>query len=331
MTGKRGDRVIWDDPHSVEGAFSNADRVTTLRVFTETIPTRLNNPDKSVIVVVMQRLHEVDVAGYIIANDLGYVTLILPMEYESNRKCSTAIGFTDPRTTDGELLFPDRFPQWVVDRDKKIMGSYAVAGQFQQRPSPRGGGIIKGGSFGRYVRAPVILFRKVFADTAQKTGQRNDYSVFEEYGLGDDNKLYLLSMIRGKWEAPELKRQCIDFWNKCNARINMGALREMGVEDKASGTGLIQDIQRDGKIPVVAIQRNKDKLTRVMDVVSYIEAGYVMIPEDAPFASDFISECEAFTADDSHLHDDQIDPLLDAINDMLANRNPDYMPSVRVI
>ncbi|OWK42180.1 phage-related protein [Fimbriiglobus ruber] len=68
------------------------------------------------------------------------------------------------------------------------------------------------------------------------------------------------------------------------------------------------------------MERTKDKLTRVMDAVSSIEAGFVVLPEDAPFASDFLVECEAFTADDSHAHDDQIDPMCDAITDMLLTK-----------
>lgn len=309
--------VIIDDPHSVEGALSDADRKTTLRVFTETVPTRLNNPDKSAIVVVMQRLHEDDVSGFILANDHGYDHLMLPMELEPERKCVTRIGFEDPRTYEGELLFPERFPREVVDRDKKMMNTYAVAGQFQQRPSPRGGGLIKGASFSRYVQPPLMEFRSIYADTAQKTAERNDYSVFECWGYSG-GKIYLLDLIRGKWEAPELKRRALEFWAKHNAVENAGMLRSLVVEDKASGTGLIQEIKSAGKIPVVAQQRTKDKYSRIMDVLSYIEAGLVCLPSDAPFTSDFVDECESFTSDDTHSHDDQIDPMIDAINDMLA-------------
>ncbi|MEX1058761.1 MAG: hypothetical protein WED11_13600, partial [Natronospirillum sp.] len=126
MTGKRGDRVVWDDPHSVEAALSIAHRETALRVFQETLPTRLNNPDSSAIVIVMQRLHESDVSGFILEDDYGYDHLCLPMEFEPERRCTTSLGFTDPRTEDGELLFPERFSRTTVDRDKKIMGSMAV-------------------------------------------------------------------------------------------------------------------------------------------------------------------------------------------------------------
>ncbi|MES1987850.1 MAG: hypothetical protein V4440_07450, partial [Pseudomonadota bacterium] len=92
MTGKRGDRVIWDDPHSVEASLSVLERETALRVFRETLPTRLNNPDRSAIIIVMQRLHENDVSGLILESDLGYEHLCLPMEFEVDRRCVTSIG-----------------------------------------------------------------------------------------------------------------------------------------------------------------------------------------------------------------------------------------------
>nr|WP_244140924.1 phage terminase large subunit [Burkholderia vietnamiensis] len=191
-----------------------------------------------------------------------------------------------------------------------------------QRPSPLGGGIIQSGKFLRYGALPQLQYRKIFADTAQKTAERNDYSVLECWGLGYDNRVYLIDLVRGKWKAPELKRRAIDFWNK-HAAIGAddpGApvLRQMKVEDKSSGTGLIQDIQAEGGIPIEGIERVKDKLTRVMDVVSHIDAGNVGVPLDAPWVSDFLTECDSFTADDTHMHDDQIDPMVDAINDMLG-------------
>jgi predicted phage terminase large subunit-like protein len=320
MTGRRGDRIIWDDPLSVEDGYSPAALREAERIFRDTLTTRLVSPEHSAIVIVMQRLAERDVSGVILSDDFGYEHLCLPMEFEPSRKCVTSIGFEDPRKEDGELLFPERFPREVVDRDKKIMGSHAVAGQFQQRPSALGGGLIKGQWFGRYAIPPVIKFRKIFADTAQKTKERNDYSVFECWGLGEDGKIYLLDLLRGKWEAPDLKVNAKAFWAKHSAinASHSGRLRQMIVEDKASGTGLIQEIKREAKIPIKAQQRNTDKLTRVMDVTPFIQSGYVCIPESAPWLSDFVAECEAFSADDSHAHDDQIDPMIDAINDMLS-------------
>lgn len=149
-TGERGNRVIVDDPHNVKDGESDAMLKSTLQYFSEVLPTRVTDPISSAMLVIMQRVRENDVSGHIIAQDLGYTHLMLPMEYEPDRKCYTflpsspdEIFFEDPRTEPGELLFPARMPDFVVERDKKAMGPYAVAGQFQQAPVPRGGGIIK--------------------------------------------------------------------------------------------------------------------------------------------------------------------------------------------
>ena len=203
---------------------------------------------------------------------------------------------------------------------------HVFAGQYMQKPAPEGGDLIRGDWFGRYTVAPAIKYRKIYADTAQKTAERNDYSVFECWGLGENGQIYLLDLLRGKWEAPELERRAIDFWNKHSPteQFRLGALRKLMIEDKASGTGLIQSIKRKGSIPVEGIQRNTDKLIRVKDVVGFIETGLVNIPAEAPWVAEFIAECEAFTPDDTHAHDDQIDPMCDAINDMLAKTKSIY-------
>ena len=188
LTGRRGDRVIGDDPHSVKGADSEADRENVLQIYSETVPTRLNNPDSSIICI-MQRVHEMDVSGLILAKELNYTHLCLPMEFEIERRCYTPVrpSFVpepklvwvyrnekehrwqkempepeeysgdkperqkmysqDIRKKDGDLLDPVRFPRETVEELKKNMsawgGSYAVAGQLQQRPAPRGGGLFK--------------------------------------------------------------------------------------------------------------------------------------------------------------------------------------------
>lgn len=141
-TGERGDRFIIDDPHNVIEGESDAKRRAVLLWFNESVTTRVNDPETSAIVVIMQRVHDKDVSGDIIARELGYTHLCLPMEYEPESRCKTYF-FRDPRKKENQLLWPDRMSQKVVDRDKKNMGTYAVASQFQQRPAPRGGGMFK--------------------------------------------------------------------------------------------------------------------------------------------------------------------------------------------
>jgi predicted phage terminase large subunit-like protein len=157
LTGGRGDRFICDDPHSTSSAESPAQRAKTVKDYREGASDRLNDLRRSATVVIMQRLHAQDVAGTILELDVGFVHLNLPMEFETEQTdkagkvtggaCRTYIGgqlfFQDPRTEEGELLFPERFPAAEVARLKKLKGEYAWAGQYQQRPTPREGGLFK--------------------------------------------------------------------------------------------------------------------------------------------------------------------------------------------
>lgn len=154
MTGARGDRVILDDPLSADDANSEAALLAAELSFLEALPTRINN-DQSAIVVIMQRLHERDTSGLILSKGLPYVHLCLPMRFESERRCETAIDFRDPRAVEGELLFPDRFPEEQVKELERTLGSYATAGQLQQRPTPRGGGLFKKSWFSTIKALPV--------------------------------------------------------------------------------------------------------------------------------------------------------------------------------
>lgn len=308
MTGVRGDRIILDDPISADNANSAAKLEAARVAFTETLPTRVNS-EKSAIIVIMQRLNEKDVSGVILSMGLPYVHLCIPMRYESAYKCRTSIGWEDPRTVDGELMFPERFGETQVKELEATLGSYGAAGQLQQRPSPRGGGMILTAWFKHYSVVPGLEFRFITADTAQKTAEQNDFSVFQCWGRSTTGQAVKLDQIRGKWEAPELLVHARAFWLK-HQSINKGSqLRAMYVEDKVSGTGLIQTLRREG-IPVIPVQRNKDKISRAYDAAPFIESGNVLLPIDAPWLSDFMAECESFPAG---AHDDQLDPMFDAI------------------
>jgi predicted phage terminase large subunit-like protein len=316
LTGSRGDRVILDDPLSVGGANSQAELLTAERTFKEALQTRLNNSTKSAIIVIMQRLHQKDTSGIIIGDpDINYCHLMLPMRFEKERRCKTDLGFIDPRKEDGELLFPELFPEEAVREKESIMGTYAAAGQFQQRPTPRGGGIFKDAWWQYYTMLPPISYRKIYADTAQKTKEQNDYSVFQCWGWSNKTKsIYLLDQLRGKWEAPELLTKARAFWMKHKAVRGFGMLRKFCIEDKASGTGLIQQLRRE-KVFVEGIQRDKDKYIRGMDGAPVVEAGLVYLPQNAPFLSDLMDEFSTFP---NGAFDDQVDPMLDAIADMIG-------------
>ena len=184
-----------------------------------------------------------------------------------------------------------------------------------------GGDLVKAEWFGRYLKLPVLKWRAIWVDTAQKTKEHNDFSVFLCGGLGYDGRLYIIDVKRGKWEAPELIKQAKLFINKHKeSNTEIGKLRYMAIEDKSSGTTLIQTISRQTTLPIRAIQRSIDKLTRTMDVVFYVEDQMVMLPAEAPWLLNYIEEIEGLTADMTHDHDDQWDPTIDAINDTVAKK-----------
>lgn len=223
----------------------------------------------------------------------------------------------------GEPLFPEHKSLDFLMLRKGRMATHSWLSLYQQRPTIIGGNIIRGDWFGRYRELPKMKYRAIFGDTAQKKNEANDYQVAECWGLGEDGRLYLIDIMREKFEAYELEVKFPDFWKKHKADRS-SPLRYFGIEDKSSGTELIQKMRKKitPRIPVKSIPRSTDKYTRVQDEAGFIEAGHVMLPESAPWVHDFIAECEAFTADDAHDYDDQIDPMCDAISLMLNASRP---------
>lgn len=331
--------ILIDDPLKPEEAYSKTKMNAANRTLITTVKSRKATPDTP-IVIIMQRISDGDPVGFIkggnLEGDWTYVKIPALID-------AAYVSTLDPKYKDliqiGEQDAKGRFSYWQykepiqnllamergdgADSTGAKVSRHVFSSQYQQEPVTLGGNIIKGEHFIRYETLPKIKYRKIFADTAQKTKEANDFSVFECWGMGDNGKIYLLDLIRGKWEAPELQRRAISFWQKHKAlNIEMlGSLREMMVEDKSSGTGLIQTIKTMNNIPIKPIERSTDKLTRCMDMLPYVESGMVCVPANADFTNDFIAEAESFTADDSHEHDDFLDPLMDAVKDMLSSGN----------
>lgn len=306
MTGKRGDRVVWDDPHSVEDAHSVAQLENANRIFRETLPTRLNNPDSSAIIIVMQRLNKKDISGEIIEHDLGYQHLCLPMEYEGPR-APTSLGFVDPRTEKGELLFPERFPRHVVDRDKKVMGDYAVAGQFQQRPAPAAGGVIKPDMMAIVdaIPANVVEWCRGWDLGATLKG---DYTAGGKVGRLADGRYIIAGMVRDKLESH-----------------NRDALMKNTADRDRIKQSIPQDPGQAGKSQVLAFAKllaghnihfspeSGDKVTRATPLASQVNAGNVLLLRGA-WNEDFIAECRLFP---NGTYDDQVDATSRAFNALL--------------
>lgn len=302
-----GGAIIIDDPHKAGEATSPIMRQNVIDWYQTTIQSRLNKPETPIIVI-MQRLHEDDLSGWLLNGGSGehWDSLVIPA-----------------RNDDGTSFWPEQFPPDMLDR-LEASSPYVFAGQYMQRPSPLGGGIFKDEWWRFYDAIPPLKWRSIYADTAQKTKEQNDYSVFQCWGQTQTGQIVMLDMVRGKWEAPELETMARAFWKKHFSQTYHGPLRAFKVEDKVSGTGLIQKLKREG-IPIIPIQRNVDKVTRAFDAAPYVQSGNVYIMSNIDHLADFMSEASIFP---NGTHDDMIDAAMSAISDMTA---PQAIPAVRAL
>jgi len=302
-----GGAIIIDDPHKAGEATSSVMRQNVIDWYQTTIQSRLNKTDTPIIVI-MQRLHEDDLSGWLLGGGSGetWEHLVIPARDES-----------------GESFWPEQFPPEMLDR-LELTSPYVFAGQYMQRPAPLGGGIFKDEWWRYFDAMPPIKHRSIYADTAQKTKEQNDYSVLQCWGVTPDNQMVMLDQVRGKWEAPELETMARAFWQKHHSQPYHGPLRTFKVEDKVSGTGLIQKLKREG-IPIVPIQRNVDKVTRAFDAAPYIQSGNVYLMRTTPHLADFLSEAAVFP---NGTHDDMIDATMSAIADLTA---PQSAPAIRAL
>jgi predicted phage terminase large subunit-like protein len=318
LTGSRGDRIIIDDPMSVDDAISDAVRENIKTTFLEAVPTRVNNDD-SAIIVIMQRLHEDDVSGVILTHDLGYEHLMLPMRYEPSRKCVTSIGFSDPRTKDGELLFPERFSEKKVTELEKSMGAVASAGQLQQSPVPRGGAVFKREWFRFYRKAqlPPSFEQQIQTwDMAFKAADTSDFVAGHVIARKGANYYIMPNRKYGRFNYVETKRQFIDLTFECPK-----ALKKL-VEDKANGSAIIDDLGRDIS-GIIAIKPKESKEARAQAVTGLFEAGNVYFPhpDDCPWVDSLIAEMLKFP---NGAHDDQVDSITQGLNYLLAHKHANF-------
>jgi len=330
----KGDGVLvsnCDDPHSVDSAISEVQRQAEVSNFLEAIPTRLTNPLTSAIVVIMQRLHEDDVSGAILDIKLGYDHIMLPMRYDKRRAGPTMLGTIDPREEDGELLFPERFPEEVVARDERTMGPYATASQFQQEPVPRGGGIIKDDWWQLWVEAefPPMDFILASLDTAYTTKQENDYSALTIWGVFTaDTKAKITKTMTRYGTIQQMERvyeegapsvmlmyafqerlEFPDLLKKVSNTCKSFKVDKLIIENKAAGISLAQELRRSFSIEDYGIQlvdpKGGDKLARLYSVQHLFSEGMIWAP-DKEWSEMVIRQTSSFP---KGKHDDLVDSL----------------------
>jgi len=300
MAGDWGGALVIDDPLKAADYKSEAARQNCIDFYTNTLKSRLNNP-KTPIILIMQRLHIDDLTGYILKNEAElWEHINLPTVDEDA----------------GTSIWEEQFPYEKLMEYKRILPFFYYS-QYQQEPIILGGSVIKSEWFKYYPVNQDFDYKKIIivADTAMKVKEHNDYSVFMVVGQTKDDKMHILDVVRGKWESPELKQVAKTLWNKWQRGISGKYCSGLYIEDKASGTGLIQELRKECSIPIKPVVADKDKLTRLESVLAHIECGNVLLPcsKEHGFNPDLISEAEAFSRDDSHKNDDQVDCLVYAI------------------
>lgn len=297
IIGEGGNILIVDDPVNAMQALSETERERANLWFDQAYSTRLNDKKNGVMVLVMQRLHQNDLTGHLLEKG-GWEHLVIPKVAEKR----TIIDFGRVKRVlePGDVLHPARQSAEDIEREKQAMGSYAFAAQCQQRPTPAEGGIFKREWFLERYDTRREVYRSITQswDTAHKASEINDPSVCTTWGETESG-YHLLHVLVQRMEYPELKRVAIN-------HAEAWAVDALLIEDKASGQSLIQDLRRESKLPVIAIQPQGDKVTRASVVSPTVEAGKVILPKQAQWLSDFEDEIFSFP---NAAHDDQVDSV----------------------
>lgn len=282
--------IILDDPSKPDEVTSDIMRRKVIDNFQQTIESRLNKPETPIIII-MQRLHEEDLSGWLLAGGNGE---------KWEHLCIPAIN------DDGEALWPEKHD---IDklREMERQKPWVFAGQYMQRPAPKGGGIFKTDWWKYYNPNAKPRFNRVIQswDTALKTKEINDYSCCTTWGETDTG-YYLIDIWMGKIEAPDLERTAIMLANKHSPQAVL-------IEDKASGIGLIQSLRQQTRLPVVPIEPKGDKVLRANEVSPIIESGRVFLPEGAGEVPRYVLSLSQFP---NGLHDDDVDSTTQALKYM---------------
>nr|UYL16773.1 MAG: terminase large subunit [Caudoviricetes sp.] len=328
--------LVLDDPDKPDDQLSKTKREAGHMRLKNTVRSR-RMKDTTPIVMVQQRLHVNDSTWFMTNGGMGGIKFkvvsipaLVTKEYRETLpdwlkpEFDRDVLSSKPVMIDGVA----HYSFWPAKESAEELlalrnaDPYTFASQYQQQPVALGGNVFKTEWFQYYGSSEKCTLPKpdrfeytfITVDTAQKTGELNDYSVICYWGMYKD-RVYFIDGVRGKWEAPDLETNFVAFVNQCWKRNKeCGTLRRIHVEDKSSGTGLIQSAAKKIMIKINPVQRDKDKVTRAMDAAPVMRAGRVALPESHPMLAEILAEVAAFTFDDSHPHDDIVDNIIDAVN-----------------
>lgn len=308
LTGRGADVIILDDILKPDDALSETRRKAANEWYFNTLLSRLNSKESGVIILVMQRLHQEDLVGKVTDRE-HWEVLSLPAiaERDEDYIIEGLLGNRRYLRKVGEALHPERDSVETYHKIREAIGEYNFQSQYQQNPMSREGGLIKG-AWIKYCEPHEWpqAFEYVLQswDTANKSGERNDYSVCTTWGTHDGN-FYLLDVFRKRLIFPELKRAVLDLFHKWHPN-------KLLIEDKGSGTLLIQELRFEyiWCLEAYTPDQGSDKLIRLDAQSIKFESGRVYLPKRAHWVDEYLREITSFPGSK---HDDQVDSTSQAL------------------
>jgi predicted phage terminase large subunit-like protein len=338
-TGEHPDRIIIDDPHDPIGAESESERQRTIDWWDLTMSTRGVARDVR-RVIIMQRLTDNDLSAHVLKEG-DWVHICLPMWYEPGRMPATPLGWNDWRTEEGQLLIPELFSEEKLAPVKKKLGVYGVAGQMQQRPSPRGGALFKrdwwngrcryrlenGDAIIRQAKPGVLVMSDcnfiVIVDGAASSKSTADHTAICVFAIDNDGDLYVMWVVRTRLEVedilPVVDEVCaawrpdwvgieasgFQVWFTKNARDKVRYPHIPTVQELTPTDGMKQ-----------AVGAGKGKAARAATAIIWAQQGRILLPypddRENPWVGEFEEELYSFTGKEGR-EDDQVDCLAYAV------------------
>lgn len=306
LTGRGANLIVIDDPLKPDEAVSEVQRRKVNEWYDSVLYSRLNNKETGAIIIIMQRLHLDDLVGHVTAQE-PWEILSLPAiaTAEERHLIQSPWGTYTHLRHEGEALQPERESLETLALLRSTMGEYNFSGQYQQAPVPLGGGMVKDVWWQVYEpRDEPDKWDRVIQswDTANRVGDLSDFSVGTTWGMKGP-KIYLLHVLRRRMDYPTLKRAVKEQAKAFNATTVL-------VEDKASGTQLIQELQQEGLYAVRPVKPQGDKVMRMHAQTGVIENGFVYLPKQAPWLEEYRAELSRFPMGK---FDDQVDSTSQAL------------------
>jgi predicted phage terminase large subunit-like protein len=318
LTGRGADFIILDDPLKPDDALSETRRTSVNQWYENTLLSRLNSKENGRIIIVMQRLHQDDLVGHVL--DQGHWEVIsFPAIAETDEihLIESPLGRRRFVRKAGDALQPERESKATLLNIRRTIGEYNFASQYQQNPTPLGGAIVKNEWLRHYDPGDLpsrFSFILQSWDTANKSGELNDFSVCTTWGVFNRH-YYLLSVFRMRLNYPDLKRAVQKQAREHDANIVL-------IEDRASGTQLIQDLRKEGLSGIRPYDPlpGSDKTLRLYAQTAEFESGRVLLPRTAPWLDEYTRELTTFPGTK---YDDQVDSTTQALDHLKSTSNLD--------